>query len=206
MRSGWTHFLLVAALAVFLTGCSRTTTVKADYQFKTAGNSVLASVPGTKIRLGVFTDSRPGRAGDLWIGNRGTAFEATVEEVKADRPVAEIIRLAVQAELTRAGHIMIMVGAGEDAAIDGQVVEYLVGTDASPSEWDVVGQVTFYLEAKKAGSDSSVTLGPYTAKKSERIYTMWPSSKHIKKALDGALKDAMREMSSDPGLAQALAK
>jgi hypothetical protein len=63
----------------------------------------------------------------------------------------------------------------------------------------VIGNVSFTLEAKKAGDAPAVTMGPFEGKQVERTY-VYPTAEIMERVIGGALDNAVRKMGSDAAL------
>jgi Uncharacterized lipoprotein len=190
--------VLSGFIIVFLTGCVGNMTVATDYNPQTKGDTPLASVPPLKVKLLNFEYER---SQPLMIGHREAAGGVPMGNVYSERPVPEIIRDAVKAELIRNGHSIVT--DNEDISIGGEIRKFRVGTDVTAMYWDVIGEVSFAIEVKGSTSEKSGPFGPYTGKKVERTY-LNPGESIVKSVLAKSLEDAMSSMSHDPKLIKAL--
>ncbi len=195
--------ILLICSSVCITGCVGNETVKLDYKQPERAESLLTSVHSVRIKLLNFEDKRAGQIDPVLIGNRQAAFGVQMGAVFSDRPVFEIIRLAVKTELVRSGHII--VDENEDITIKGEIRTYWVSTDVTILYWDVIGEVSIVLEVKKADSESFTKLDPYNGRNVERTYFN-PSVAIMKRVLGGSLDKVMQTMSADAELIRVFKK
>lgn len=177
-----------------LLGCGGTSTLKIGYKPSEGEKSLLSSVPSKKIKVLSFSDMREPKVESIKIGSREAAFAVPMGEVYAERPVFEIVRDAVQTEFVRNGHLV--AGDNEYVSIRGDIKAFSVGTSVTLLYWDVIGNVSFTVEAKKAGDASPVTVGPFAGKQVERTY-VYPSVEIMERVTGAALDNAVKAMGSD---------
>lgn len=194
-----TNIALVIALfgVCLIQGCGGTSTLKLGYRPAEGEKSLLSSLPSKKIKVLPFPDKRTPPMESIKIGSREAALAVPMGEVYAERPVFEIVRDAVQTEFARNGHLI--VGESEDVSIRGEIRAFSVGTSVTLLYWDVIGNVSFTLEAKKTGVASPAQLGPYEGKQVERTY-VYPSAEIMERVTSGALDNAIKAMGSDAAL------
>ena len=193
--------IVVVVIALFgsclLLDCGGTSTLKLGYRPSEGEKGLLSSLPSKKIKVLPFTDKRMPQMESIKIGSREAALSVPMGEVYAERPVFEIVRDAVQTEFARNGHLV--VGDNEYVSIRGEIRAFSVGTSVTLVYWDVIGNVSFTLEAKKAGVASPVTLGPFEGKQVERTY-VYPSAEIMERVTGGSLDNAIKAMGSDAAL------
>lgn len=192
---------VVVVIALFssclLLGCGGTSILKLGYRPSEGEKSLLSSLPSKKIKVLPFSDKRMPQMESIKIGSREAALAVPMGEVYAERPVFEIVRDAVQTEFVRNGHLVVV--DNEYVSIRGDIRSFSVGTSATLLYWDVIGNVSFTLEAKKAGDASPVTLGPFEGKQVERTY-VYPSVEIMERVTGGSLDNAIKAMGSDAAL------
>lgn len=193
--------LAIFGFCLLLPGCGGTSILKLGYKPLEGQKSLLASVPSKKIRLQQYSDKRKPQMESIKIGSREAAFSVPMGEVYSEQPVFDVVRDAVKTEFVRNGHLV--VSENEDLAIGGEIRAFSVGTSVTPLYWDVIGEVGFSLEARKAGEGSPITLGPYEGKQVERTY-LYPGAAIMERVTGGALDNAVRAMGSDPALIRIL--
>lgn len=186
--------ILLFCSSIFIKGCVGNETINPDYKQPERGESLLTSPHSLRVNLLNFEDKRAGQVDPVLIGDRQAAFGVQMGAVFSDRPVFEIIRLAVKTELVRSGHII--VDKNEDITIKGEIRTYWVSTDVTILYWDVIGEVSIVLYVKKAGSESFIKLDPYNGRNVERTY-LYPSVAIMKRVLGASLDNVMQTMSSD---------
>ena len=179
--------VVMVAMALFcscllLASCAGTSTLKLGYKPSDGEKGLLSSLPSKKVKVLSFSDKRQPQIESIKIGSREAAFAVPMGEVYAERPVFDIVRDAVQTEFARNGHLV--VGENESVSVRGEIRAFSVGTNVTLVYWDVIGNVSFTLEAKKAGDAPSVTLGPFEGKQVERTY-VYPSAEDRAVALIG---------------------
>lgn len=201
--NGRNAVMVVIALFVscLLLGCGGTSTLKLGDRPSDGKKSLLSSVPSRKIKVLPFSDKRTPPMESIKIGSREAAMGVPMGEVYSNRPVFEIMRDAVQAEFVRNGHLA--VGDNESITIRGDIRSFSVGTSVTMLYWDVIGNVGFTLEAKKAGGASPVTLGPFEGRQVERTF-VYPSVEIMERVTGGALDNAIWKMGSDAALIEFL--
>lgn len=177
-----------------LLGCGGTSTLKIGYKPVESEKSLLSSIPSKKIKVLSFSDKREPKVESIKIGSREAAFAVPMGEVYAERPVFEIVRDAVQTEFVRNGHLF--AGDNEYVSIRGDIKAFSVGTSVTLLYWDVIGNVSFTVEAKKAGDAPPVTVGPFEGKQVERTY-VYPSVEIMERVTGAALDNAVKAMGSD---------
>jgi hypothetical protein len=182
---------------LLLSGCGGTSTLKLGYKPSEGEKGLLASLPSKTVKVLPFSDKRQPQMESIKIGSREAAFAVPMGEVYAERPVFEIVRDAVQTEFARNGHLV--VGDNESVSIRGEIRAFSVGTSVTLVYWDVIGNVSFTLEAKKAGDAPAVTMGPFEGKQVERTY-VYPTAEIMERVTGGALDNAVRKMGSDAAL------
>jgi len=203
MRTNKTAVVVFAFIGscLLLLGCGGTSTLKVSYKPSEGGKSLLSSIPPKKIKLLQFSDKRQPQRESVKIGSREAAFAVPMGEVYSEQPVFEVVRDAVKTEFVRSGHLV--VSENEDVAIGGEIRALSVGTSVTPLYWDVIGEVGFTLEAKKAVNVPPVSLGPYEGKQVERTY-LYPSASIMERVTNGSLDNAIRAMGSDAALIRIL--
>jgi uncharacterized lipoprotein YajG len=202
-----THVVKVGVFLVFscviLSACAGTATLNLKYQPSTDTKNLLAFVPPLRVKVLNFADKRTEQQEAILIGGRQAAFGMPMGDVYSDRPIFDIIREAMEAELTRSGHSI--VADNEDIILGGEITTFLVGTDVTVLYWDVVGEVTITVKVKTSEDDTPVVLGPYGGKEIERTYVN-PSVAIMERVLGASLTQVMNQMNSDKELITALKK
>ena len=132
--------ILLICSAVSMMGCPGNIMFNSDYRPPKAAVSLMSSAHSLRINLLTFGDRRTGQIDAKLIGYRQAAFNVQMGAVSSDLPVTEIIIRAVESELTRSGHIIVM--EKEDLTIRGDILAYWVSTRSTLLQWDVIGEVS----------------------------------------------------------------
>lgn len=195
------NLFLLFSMAIFLTACVGNITVTPNYQPPTKADTLLASVPALKIKLLNFEDKREQQAEAILIGRRDAYGGVPMGDVFSERPIFDIIRNAIRAELMRNGHSVTT--ENEDISMRGKIRKFWVGTDVTALYWDVVGEVSIVIEVKYPTAESPILLGPYSGKNVERTHSN-PSKEIATRVMVKSLEDVMHSMSSDRKLVEVL--
>ena len=196
MNCKWSFFLsspIVLSL-MLLVGCAGDRSVHLKYEPPPATIYQISSNTPRKIQVLDFEDKRADEINPKLIGSLTAAFNVAMGAVFSDVSVSETIRQAVKSELIQSGHEI--VNEGEDIIIKGDVQTFWVSTETTTLYWDVVGEISIFVEIKKAGTDYFTKLGPYHGKAVERTY-LNPSVTIIESVLQKSLNITMKEMFSD---------
>lgn len=193
--------IVLISTMFLLTACAGNITVKPDYQPQAKADTLLASVPALKIKLLNFEDKRDQRIEAILIGRRQAAFGVPMGDIFSERPIFEIIRDAVKTELIRNGHSIVT--DNEDISMKGEIRKFWVGTDVTALYWDVIGEVSIFVEVKYPTAGMAISLGPYSGKNVERTYIN-PGEEIVTRVLIKSLEGVMLSMSSDPELVKVL--
>lgn len=200
-KSIYLILIVIIPMIFLLTACAGNITVKPDYQPQTKADTPLASVPALKIKLLNFEDKREPRTEAILIGRRQAAFGVPMGDVFSDRPIFEIIRDAVKAELVRNGHSIVT--DNEDILMKGEIRKFWVETDVTALYWDVIGEVSIVVEVKYPAVGTPILLGHYSGKNVERTYTN-PGEEIVTRVFVKSLEGVMSSMRSDPALVKVL--
>jgi uncharacterized lipoprotein YajG len=195
MRNPLTLIAIAGFAALLLAGCGGNVAIRVDHVPPATPTGTLASAPATAIRVTEFGDQRSGATPHL-IGQRGD-----MDQVRALRPVSEIVTEAIRAELKAAGHKL--VEGDEQVRISGAINRFEVKTPAATLHWDVVAEVALAVEVRPAAGTGPVVTSTYEATATERTYIS-PSDKLLKETLERALAEAMKLMRNDAALARVL--
>ena len=187
-------YLMLAAV-VLLTSCAANITITPTYQPETMSGDLLGAVPSTLIRLGRFEDRRPSNPEAVLIGRREAFDGMPMGDVFSASPVFDVIRNAIQAELTTHGHNV--VSGDEQILITGEIQSFWVGTDVTAVYWDVIGDVSFSVEITDPDAHTSIKLGPYHGGNTERTYIN-PGKEMIARVVQKSTTEAVQSMISDP--------
>jgi uncharacterized lipoprotein YajG len=194
------RLVVVLGAMWLLTGCAFTTS-KLDVAYSTdsAQGGPLAALPPRVVNVAAFTDKRPDTAR---IGYKRNGFGAKTADIVSARPVPEIVRDAIAAELAKSGHGAAgaarpeEVVSGEvtdfwfDLAIGFVSIEYTGTVGAIVNVTDAAG--TSLLSRRYQGVQIESRLAGYEGAWTEVMNT--------------ALAKLVREMSTDFQLAEALTK
>lgn len=191
--------------SLFNLGCFNigTSMVKLNYQPKEDNQALLASVSPTRFKLHNLIDYREEKFEAILIGRKEAAWEMPIGDVHSDRPIFVIMSEAVKRTLIRCGHKI--VSENSDIVLSGQIITFWASTPATELYWDVTGEVSIVLEAKRPQDSSHFNLGPYNGNRVERTYSN-PNDELLKRVLEGSIDDTMRAMSNDKLFVQMLKK
>jgi uncharacterized lipoprotein YajG len=165
--------------------------------------NLLASVPPAAVKLLAFEDRRNETDKSELVGGIKRSVYSQIYDVKSDRPVSEVVRDAIRAELEKRGHRF--TDANEDVAIGGEIRKFWLHTDVSSEDWDIIGEVIILLKVTDASDGTTKIFGPYKGKNLEKRY-LEPDNRTMDRIIEAALADAIAKMGRDPDLASALRK
>jgi hypothetical protein len=190
----WRAVVLSMATAVSLVGCSSTVSVDVGYPDASVNRATLASVRPRRVEVRPVADRR---ADTTRIGIQ------PVEKKKAvvtSRPVADIVRDALVAELQRNGHAV--VPDHPELVIAADVEEFSFDVIVGRSTGQYVGKVALAIAVTDGPSGKALFARRYIGIKRQ---TTDREAKHTARdVMDAALARAMHDVATDGDLAQAL--
>ena len=192
-------FALVAllALALLVTGCAFTTS-KLDIAYSPDQAGPLATVAPREVSVGPFADKRPDVAR---IGYKRNGFGQKTADIVPARPVAEIVRDAIAAELAKNGHRAAT--AAPALALSGDVTEFWFDLSVGAFTIEYTGRVGATVNIRDPSGGSVLTKryqGVQVEKRMGGYEGAWTE------VMNTALSKMVREISTDPELADALAR
>jgi hypothetical protein len=193
-------------MALLLLGAAKegTITVHISPGQPVGPESPVSPTSPAKIKVSPFQDGRTGMMDPYVIGRVALEFGTSFATIYSDLPVSEIVTEAVKSELMRKGYRIVQ--GNEDLSIKGKIVQFLAKpTYKLATAWDIAGGIAFTMEVNWPGQKAFSTLGPYNGQKVERR-AINPNREKIKRAMEGALMEAIQAMGSDPNLTKELSK
>ena len=196
MRSRLALVLLVVG-ALAAGGCAFTdATIKVAYAEPSRG--ALGAVPPRRVEIAPVQDKRPETDK---IGYKRNGFNQKTAKIQTTKPVPEIVRDALAAELVKNGHAV--GGADSELVLSADVTEFWL--DISVGMWtvDFVGATGVSLRLRPRAADAAVEVarqyrGYHKESAMGGLEGTW---EHV---MNTALQHMMREMATDVRLAQAL--
>ena len=195
MRSPFARLALLAA-AILVTGCAFTTS-KLDIAYSADQTGPLATVAPREVSVGPFADKRPDVAR---IGYKKNGFGQKTADILPSRPVAEIVRDAIAAELAKNGH---RAAAAPALALSGDVTEFWFDLSVGAFTIEYTGRVGATVNIRDPSGGPVLTKryqGVQVEKRMAGYEGAWTE------VMNTALSKMVREISTDPELADALAR
>ena len=187
----WPAMLLWIAMAVSLVGCSNTVAVDVGYPEAGVNRATLASVRSRRVEIRPVTDRRTDTA------RIGVQPDEKKKLVVTSRPVTDIVRDALVAELQRNGHVV--VPDRSDLMIAADVDEFAFDAVAARSSAQYVGKVALALTVTDRQSGKIVFTRRYVGIKRQNADR---DAKHAARdVMDAALARAMHDLATDAELA-----
>ncbi|MGH7357990.1 MAG: hypothetical protein ACREJR_04140 [Candidatus Rokuibacteriota bacterium] len=172
-------------------GCAAALDVR--YPESGVNPALLTSIAPRRVVIGPVSDRRLDRAR---IGLRPSSQEAIVTR----RPVEEIVREALGAELGRNGHSV--VGDVGDVVLAAEVEEFWLDAARRRSVTQYVGRVAIALVVVDARSGSRLLTRRYVGIR--RVLGDADAEQVWREVMDTALARTMHDMATDPDLVAAL--
>jgi hypothetical protein len=189
---------LIIGTAALASGCAFTdATINVAYPEARAGRGALGTVPPRRIEIGTLVDRRP--EPDK-IGYKRNGFNQKTAKIQTSKPVPDIVREALAAELGKNGHVV--GGADSELVLSGEISEFWF--DISVGMWvvDFVGTTALQLELRPRGTDTVLASRRYRGyHKESAMGGLEGTWEHV---MNTALEHMMRELSTDLALARAL--
>lgn len=188
---------LAGALAL-LGGCAFTdATINVRYPETAPSRAALGAVPPRRIEIGPVQDKRPETDK---IGYKRNGFNQKTAKISTEKPVPEIVREALAAELTKNGHTV--GGADAELVLSADVTEFWLDIGVGVFTIDFVGATGVEVRLRDKKSDAEVTTRRYRGYQKETA--MGGLEGTWEQVMNAALEHMMREVGTDVGLAQAL--
>lgn len=161
-----------------------------------AGESALARLPPTRIRIASVTDAR-GVAGPAGrIGERKTLGEISMGEVEITPPPIELLKVMLTSELEQAGHDVVDTDA--DVTVTSRLETFGLTTPVTLTYWDVTIDAAATLQAERVGGTAFES--SYSANCVERTY-VWPSQDIIARMVTQCVGELAGALRNDTRLA-----
>jgi hypothetical protein len=193
--------IMLIAISIVVSGCK--TVLNLTYNPLSNPDNRLGHAPPVRVKLLNFEDARESKTDATLIGKRQKREGGARLDVYSSRPCPEIIREALQSELTRSGHLV--VDENEDIVMKGEINKFWVRSDATFEQWEVMSRVDLHIEVIHTSSGKSRILGPYHGGDIVRMFDE-PADAILTRTLDTALGKVMQHVSSDIYLEGALKK
>jgi uncharacterized lipoprotein len=197
MRSPLALLALLAA-AILVTGCAFTTS-KLDIAYSADQPGPLATVAPREVSVGPFADKRPDVAR---IGYKKNGFGQKTADILPARPAAEIVRDAIAAELAKNGH-RTAAAAPAPLALSGDVTEFWFDSSVGVFTIEYTGRVGATVNIRDPSGGPVLTKryqGVQVEKRMAGYEGAWTE------VMNTALSKMVREISTDPELADALVR
>jgi uncharacterized lipoprotein YajG len=194
MRS-WLGLAVVASVGL-VSGCAFTdATIKVAYREPSPG--ALATVPPRRVEIGPIQDKRPETDK---VGYKRNGFNQKTAKIQTAKPVPEIVREALAAELAKNGHVV--GGPDSDFVLSADVTEFWLDISVGMFTMDFVGATGVELRVSpRAAAGAPVTRQYRGYHKETAMGGLEGTWEHV---MNTALQHMMREMATDVRLAQAL--
>ena len=191
--------LLFALLVpVLLSGCAFTDAkVKVGYAEAGASRGPLSTVASRRVEVGTFADKRPETDR---IGYKRNGFNQKTAKIESQKPVPEIIREALAAELAKNDH---RPGASDpELVFSGEIAEFWFDMSVGFATIDFVGTTSIALNVRDAKTGTVVLSRTYRGyHKETAMGGLEGTWEHV---MNTALAAMMREIGTDMRLVQAL--
>ena len=135
------------------------------------------------------------------IGHKKAAFGVVVADVRTTRPVIDVVRTSVTAQLEGAGHHL--VDRNPDVVVTGEIAQFGVTTSINLATWDAIGSLDVILEVQNVTGTGAKTTRRYQAKHASGT-PLGPSQKHFEQVMRACLEDMQRQMACDEELGDLL--
>jgi uncharacterized lipoprotein len=190
--------LPLLATAMLVTGCAFSTS-KLDIAYSANQAGPLATVAPREVSVGPFADKRPDVAR---IGYKKNGFGQKTADIVPARPVAEIVRDAIAAELAKNGH-RAAAATPPALSISGEVTEFWFDLSIGAFTIEYTGRVGATVNIQDPSGGPALTKryqGVQVEKRMGGYEGAWTE------VMNTALSKMVREISTDPELADALAR
>lgn len=189
-------FVAISLIIISLAGCASNIIVQFPPHLPTSNGSQLATIPPRNIQLNAVEDIRTLNLAD---GSREAAFGVSMGYVEFKPTASEIVQDIFIAELTNAGHKI--VNQEQQVIINAQILQFKVGTIATPIYWDIIGNTQVDVEVLSLiGAKIKKS---YTSTCQERTY-IWPGEAIINIAMKSCIDDFANKFRNDEELALAI--
>jgi YajG family uncharacterized lipoprotein len=189
----WPAMLLWIAMAVSLLGCSNTVAIDVGYPKASVNRATLASARPRRVEIRPVADRR----GDTT--RIGVQPDEKKKAVVTSRPVTDIVREALVAELQRNGHVV--VPDRSDLVIAADVDEFAYDVVVARASAQYVGKVALALAVTDRQSGKTLFTRRYVGIKRQNADR---DAEHAARdVMDAALARAMHDLATDAELAQA---
>ena len=196
MRRRWLLLALLVGLGLAAGGCAFTdATIKVAYAEPSRG--ALGAVPPRRVELGPIQDKRPETDK---IGYKRNGFNQKTAKIQTTKPVPEIVREALAAELTKNGHVV--GGPDSELVLSADITEFWLDISVGMFTLDFVGATGLELRVTpRAGEGAPVARQYRGYHKETAMGGLEGTWEHV---MNTALQHMMRELATDVRLAQAL--
>jgi outer membrane protein assembly factor BamE (lipoprotein component of BamABCDE complex) len=157
--------------------------------------------PPVRFWVGEFRQLRTDPNAGTLIGHKKAAFGVIVADVRTTRPVIDMVRTSVTAQLEAAGHHL--VDRDPDVMVTGEIAEFGVTTSINLATWDAIGSLDVILEVQPVTGTGAKIPRRYQAKHASGTL-LGPSKAHFERVMRTCLEDMQRQMASDAELARLL--
>ncbi len=192
-------------IAIFTAGCSSPLNIR--YVPIENSDNHLSSISPITIKVLPVVDNRQITNDKTLVGEKKTGIIVGREAVKASKPALDILREALEKELTLSGHSI--VNENQEVTLKTELKHFWLKTDVNSEDnsnidsWDVIAEIKIILEIKDNVSGKSSIFGPYNVRNSERRSIM-PGNHVMERVFEMALGKLLKAVSSDTELASAL--
>ncbi len=200
LRIGRLATLSLLPLLLFAAGCAFTDAkVNVGYTEALASRGPLSTVPARQVEIGPIEDKRPETDK---IGYKRNGFNQKTAKIETEKPVAEIVREALAAELTKNGHQI--VSAPYDVHMSVEIAEFWFEMSIGFFTVDFVGTTSVVLKAQDPKTGIILLDQTYRGYHKETaaggLEGTWGY------VMNRALQQMMRDIAADFALVRALGK
>lgn len=185
----------VAPLVVLVVGCG---TYRVDLPLPEPRRAPIGELEPLSLELAPFEDDRPDL---LRVGYQKNAYGMNVFDVLTNRPVTDLFRDAVSAELRANGH---RVDGSSPLRVEAAVTYFWVEMQPALGGVNAVSTAACKLRLIDRSTEAVIFEQPYTGHYVHRGSSAFQSA--YRNALAAALQRMVREIARDPELVAALRK
>jgi hypothetical protein len=149
--------------------------------------------------IGEFSDSRTPPHEATLVGYKKAALGAVIAEVRTNRPVADIVRAAVNQHLQIRAHTLASRDA--DITVIGKVTDFSVTTSLNPLTWDALGQLDVTIEVQRRAQTDTKFIRRYLSQNVSKTLS-GPTENTFEQVMRGCLEEMQRQMAADEDLAR----
>lgn len=131
------------------------------------------------------------------LGHKQAAFGVIVADVRASRPVTELVRSTIASQLEAEGYEL--ASENPDIFLSVEITAFTVTTSLSAATWDAEGSLGLSIQAQVSGTNATPLVRHYGARHVSRTI-MGPSRDDFEKVMRACLEDLQHQIAQDPEL------